>query len=57
MLWMILQVIQMWLRVHISLIRELVRTQCLCYHEWHSHVQKWCMQDWRSLEMELIRLV
>ncbi|KAL3982042.1 Beige/BEACH domain family protein [Acanthocheilonema viteae] len=49
------EVVQMWLRVHISLIRELVRTQCLCYHEWHSHVQKWCMQDWRSLEMELIR--
>ncbi|VDN02986.1 unnamed protein product [Thelazia callipaeda] len=49
------EVIQMWLRVHISLIRELIRTQCLCYHEWHSHVQKWCMQDWRSLEMELTR--
>ncbi|VDN90901.1 unnamed protein product [Brugia pahangi] len=49
------EVVQMWLRVHISLIKELVRTQCLCYHEWHSHVQKWCMQDWRSLEMELIR--
>ncbi|VDN29256.1 unnamed protein product, partial [Gongylonema pulchrum] len=45
----------MWLRVHISLIRELVRTQCLCYHEWHSHVQKWCLQDWRSLETELTR--
>ncbi|OZC09884.1 hypothetical protein X798_02990 [Onchocerca flexuosa] len=50
-----ISVVQMWLRVHISLIRELVRTQCLCYHEWHSHVQKWCMQDWHSLEMELIR--
>ncbi|KAM3726430.1 WD repeat and FYVE domain-containing protein [Dirofilaria immitis] len=49
------EVVQMWLRVHISLIKELVRTQCLCYHEWHSHVQKWCMQDWRSSEMELIR--
>ncbi|VDK47032.1 unnamed protein product [Anisakis simplex] len=45
----------MWIRVHTSLIRELVRAQCVRYHEWHSHVQKWCLQEWHALEAELTR--
>lgn len=49
------EVVQMWIRVHKSLIRELVRAQCVRYHEWHSHVRKWCLQEWRSLEAELTR--
>uniref|UniRef100_A0A914ZRD5 WD repeat and FYVE domain-containing protein 3 n=1 Tax=Parascaris univalens TaxID=6257 RepID=A0A914ZRD5_PARUN len=49
------EVVQMWIRVHTSLIRELVRAQCMRYHEWHSHVQKWCLQEWHTLEAELTR--
>ncbi|KHN83531.1 WD repeat and FYVE domain-containing protein 3 [Toxocara canis] len=49
------EVVQMWIRVHTSLIRELVRAQCVRYHEWHSHVQKWCLQEWHALETELTR--
>jgi WD repeat and FYVE domain-containing protein 3 len=41
--------------VHISLLRELVRSQCQRYHEWHAHVRKWCMQEWHSAEAELTR--
>uniref|UniRef100_A0A0M3IYN0 Beige/beach protein-related (inferred by orthology to a S. mansoni protein) n=1 Tax=Anisakis simplex TaxID=6269 RepID=A0A0M3IYN0_ANISI len=49
------EVVHMWIRVHTSLIRELVRAQCVRYHEWHSHVQKWCLQEWHALEAELTR--
>uniref|UniRef100_A0A914HM60 WD repeat and FYVE domain-containing protein 3 n=1 Tax=Globodera rostochiensis TaxID=31243 RepID=A0A914HM60_GLORO len=45
----------MWIRVHISLVRELIRNQCQRYHEWHAHVQKWCVQEWHYAEAELIR--
>uniref|UniRef100_A0AC35ES16 BEACH-type PH domain-containing protein n=1 Tax=Panagrolaimus sp. PS1159 TaxID=55785 RepID=A0AC35ES16_9BILA len=27
----------MWMRVHISLLKELLRNQCTRYHEWHAH--------------------
>uniref|UniRef100_A0A183C2A5 Uncharacterized protein n=1 Tax=Globodera pallida TaxID=36090 RepID=A0A183C2A5_GLOPA len=45
----------MWIRVHISLVRELIRNQCQRYHEWHAHVRKWCVQEWHYAETELIR--
>lgn len=45
----------MWLRVHLSLIRELVKSRCQRYHEWHSHVRKWCMQEWHKTEAEFTR--
>lgn len=45
----------MWIRVHTSLIRELVSAQCVSYHEWHSHTRKWCLQEWHSSESELTR--
>ncbi|CAI4227406.1 unnamed protein product [Auanema sp. JU1783] len=48
-------VIHMWLRVHISLIRELLQTQATRYHEWHAHVRKWSLQEWHQLEAELTR--
>lgn len=43
------------MRVHISLLKELLRNQCTRYHEWHAHVRKWCMQDWQNTEAELTR--
>ncbi|KAL3100626.1 hypothetical protein niasHT_020905 [Heterodera trifolii] len=43
------------LRVHISLVRELIRNRCQRYHEWHSHVRKWSIQEWHNAETELIR--
>ncbi|KAL3072845.1 hypothetical protein niasHS_017819 [Heterodera schachtii] len=45
----------MWIRVHISLVRELIRNRCQRYHEWHSHVRKWSIQEWHNAETELIR--
>ncbi|TMS39098.1 hypothetical protein L596_005675 [Steinernema carpocapsae] len=47
-------VVHMWIRVHTSLLRELVRAQCHRYHEWHSHVQ-WCLHEWETVESELTR--
>lgn len=49
------QVIFMWLRVHVSLIKELVRAQSIRYAEWHAHVRKWCLHDWHQWEAELTR--
>ncbi|MFH4977645.1 hypothetical protein AB6A40_004354 [Gnathostoma spinigerum] len=49
------EVVQMWVRVHTSLIRELMRIQCTRYHEWHAHVRKWCLAEWHVLESELTR--
>ncbi|CAD5218465.1 unnamed protein product [Bursaphelenchus okinawaensis] len=46
---------QMWMRVHVSLLKELMRTQKQRYTEWHTHVRKWCMQDWHLAEAELTR--
>ncbi|PAV81676.1 hypothetical protein WR25_17284 isoform D [Diploscapter pachys] len=48
-------IIFMWLRVHISLVRELVRAQAVRYHEWHAHVRKWSLHEWHQLEAELTR--
>lgn len=45
----------MWLRVHISLLKELVTTQATRYHEWHAHVRKWSLHEWHQLEAELTR--
>lgn len=45
----------MWIRVHISLLKELLRNQCMRYHEWHAHVRKWCMQEWHNTEAVLTR--
>ncbi|CAI5448055.1 unnamed protein product [Caenorhabditis angaria] len=48
-------VIFMWLKVHISLIKELLRAQSTRYDEWHAHVRKWCLHDWHQCEAELTR--
>lgn len=46
----------MWMRVHVSLVRELVRARCQRQHEWHAHVRKWSMKEWQeNVEAELIR--
>ncbi|KAK6038058.1 hypothetical protein COOONC_24436, partial [Cooperia oncophora] len=37
------QVIHMWLRVHVSLVKELVVAQATRYHEWHAHAKKWAL--------------
>jgi len=47
------EIVQMWMRVHHSLLRELVRVQCTRYHEWHAHLRKWCLQEWQGIEQEL----
>ena len=38
----------MWTRVHIGLIKELVRSQCEQYQQWHIHVQRWSKQQWEK---------
>jgi hypothetical protein len=45
----------MWMTVHISLLRELIRGQSQRYVEMHAHVRKWCMQEWQNTESELTR--
>uniref|UniRef100_A0A915E805 WD repeat and FYVE domain-containing protein 3 n=1 Tax=Ditylenchus dipsaci TaxID=166011 RepID=A0A915E805_9BILA len=45
----------MWIRVHISLLNELMKNHSQRYHEWHQHVRKWCMQEWHNTEAELTR--
>ncbi|CAJ0936217.1 unnamed protein product, partial [Mesorhabditis belari] len=49
------EVVLMWVRVHTSLVKELVTAQAARYHEWHSHVRKWSLQEWHQIEQELIR--
>lgn len=41
----------MWIRVHISLLKELMNNHCQRYHEWHAHVRKWCMHEWHNTEV------
>ncbi|VDM68711.1 unnamed protein product [Strongylus vulgaris] len=48
-------VIHMWLRVHVSLVKELVVAQATRYHEWHAHAKKWSLHEWHQLEAELTR--
>lgn len=45
----------MWIRVHVSLLRELIRGQSQRYVEMHAHVRKWCLQEWQNIEAELTR--
>lgn len=45
----------MWVRVHTSLIKELVTAQANRYHEWHSHVRRWSLSEWHKLEADLTR--
>lgn len=45
----------MWLRVHVSLVKELVVAQATRYHEWHAHAKKWSLHEWHQLEAELTR--
>lgn len=45
----------MWIRVHITLLRELMINQCKQYHEWHAHVRKWCLKEWHNTEADLTR--
>lgn len=45
----------MWIRVHVSLLRELIRSQSQRHAEMHAHVRKWCMQEWQNTEAELTR--
>ncbi|KIH42557.1 hypothetical protein ANCDUO_27458, partial [Ancylostoma duodenale] len=40
------EVIHMWLRVHVSLVKELVVAQATRYHEWHAHAKKWSLHEW-----------
>ncbi|GMT24191.1 hypothetical protein PFISCL1PPCAC_15488, partial [Pristionchus fissidentatus] len=49
------EVVFLWLRLHSSLLRQLVLSQSVRYHEWHSHVKKWCLHEWSSLEAQLTR--
>ncbi|ETN78724.1 hypothetical protein NECAME_10189 [Necator americanus] len=49
------EVIHMWLRVHVSLVKELVAAQATRYHEWHAHAKKWSLHEWHQLEAELTR--
>ncbi|VDO70449.1 unnamed protein product [Heligmosomoides polygyrus] len=49
------EVIHMWLRVHVSLVKELVVAQATRYHEWHAHAKKWSLHEWHQLEAELTR--
>ncbi|KIH63773.1 Beige/BEACH domain protein [Ancylostoma duodenale] len=49
------KVIHMWLRVHVSLVKELVVAQATRYHEWHAHAKKWSLHEWHQLEAELTR--
>lgn len=41
----------MWIRVHISLLKELMNNHCQRYHEWHAHVRKWCIHEWHNTEV------
>jgi hypothetical protein len=45
----------MWIRVHVSLLRELIRNQSQRYGEIHAHIRKWSMQEWQTTEFELTR--
>ncbi|KAI6229287.1 Beige/BEACH domain-containing protein [Aphelenchoides besseyi] len=45
----------MWIRVHVSLLKEFLRSQSQRYVEWHTHVRKWSMQEWQNTEAELTR--
>ena len=45
----------MWIRVHVSLLREILRSQSQRYAEWHAHVRKWSLDEWQQAERELIR--
>lgn len=45
----------MWIRVHVSLLRELIRSQSQRYAEIHAHIRKWSMQEWQTTEFELTR--
>lgn len=49
------EVIHLWLRVHISLVKELLVAQSTRYHEWHTHARKWSLHEWHQLEAELTR--
>ncbi|CAJ0587641.1 unnamed protein product, partial [Mesorhabditis spiculigera] len=49
------EVVLMWVKVHVSLVKELVTVLAARYHEWHSHVRKWSLQEWHAIEQELIR--
>lgn len=45
----------MWMGVHRSLIRELVRIQHLHSQQSTEHVDKFVLEDWRAVEQELTR--
>ncbi len=49
------QTLHLWMRVHVSLIKELVDLQATQYVQWHEHVEKWCLNQWHSVEQELTR--
>uniref|UniRef100_A0A915IK38 WD repeat and FYVE domain-containing protein 3 n=1 Tax=Romanomermis culicivorax TaxID=13658 RepID=A0A915IK38_ROMCU len=49
------QTLELWMKVHISLIRELVELMYTQYLQWHEHTEKWCLGEWRNLEQELTR--
>ncbi|VDP07627.1 unnamed protein product, partial [Soboliphyme baturini] len=44
-----------WMKVHISLIQELVELQYSQYQQWHEHTEKWCLDEWFTVEQELMR--
>lgn len=45
----------MWIRIHVSLLQEMLRSQSQRYGEWHAHVRKWTLDEWRQTERELVR--
>ena len=45
----------MWIRVHVSLLREFIRSQSQRYAEMHAHIRKWSTQEWQITESELTR--
>ena len=47
--------VSMWTRVHVGLIKELVRIQGEQYSQWHEHVARWCALEWNKCEAELTR--
>jgi hypothetical protein len=52
--------VAMWTRVHVGLIKELVRIQGEQYSQWHDHVARWCASEWnkcKSKFREYITLV
>lgn len=49
------QTLNVWMKVHVNLIKELSRLRCQQFQLMHEHVQKYCMEEWKNIESELLR--